>query len=339
MENIALLLFAVSKGFSCDFSTETLLKIHTFLREYYYVFPIVAIVPLSLLWVMAGNLLRKVVIVTVVVLAGVLFGDYVTIEAIKSALPKIVEFLKGFGIRILVIMIMIACALQIAHLISVFFKSCVWRFFLKYFQVTLRIIAGMHPMTAKVVSGLTWLADCIKVALVHFYDIERDDEAEDVVGKVRELHLMSLLYDIIDYWAAGLCALLVSYLVEYQFSYAQKSVIVWAVIDVPFALSALYGCFKTGKDLTWGEAHRRAHDGVYAYNRIAGWIYRIVQHAVGTLWDGPEQIAAFYAKELRTKTKMVIFVLALSVPQAIFWAWAYTLGNDAIIVRFLEWLG
>ncbi len=281
----------------------------------------------------------KVIMTMYLVLIAVVFGDYVTIESIKNVLPIILDFLKDFGIRILAIVLMIACALQIAHLVGIFFKSCVWQFFVKAFQVTLQVIADIHPWAAKVVGGMMWVGGLVKVALSHFYDIEGDDEAEEVVDKVRELHLMSLLYDIIDYWAAGLCALLVSYLAEYQFTYAQKSGIVWIVIDVPFALSALYGCFKSGKDLTWGEAHRRAHDGVYAYNRIAGWIYRVVQHVVGTIWDGPEQIAIFYAQELRTKTKMVMLAIALSIPQAAFWAWAYTLGNDAIIVRFLEWLG
>ena len=281
----------------------------------------------------------KVFMTTCVILLAVVYGDYVTIESIKNALPKIIDFLKDFGIRILAIVVMIAFALQVAGLVGMFFRSRVWRFFVKTFQTTLRFIASIHPLTAKVVCGLMWIGNCIKAALVHFYDIEGDDEAEEVVDKVRELHLMSLLYDIYDYWAAGLCALLVSYLVEYSFTYAQKTGIVWLLIDVPFALSALFGCFNSGKDLTWGEAHRRAHDGVYAYNHIAGWIYRIVQHVVGTIWDGPEQIAIFYAKELRTKTKMVIFAVALSIPQAAFWAWAYTLGNDTIIVRFLEWLG
>lgn len=266
-------------------------------------------------------------------------ADVITPELIGQWGPVLWDFMKDFGIRILAIIVMIAGALQIAQLIGMFFRSCIWKFFVRAFNATMEFIAGIHPWTAKVVGGIMWVGGLIKVALKHFYDIEGDDEAEDVVDKVRELHLMSLLYDIIDYWAAGLCALLVSYLAEYQFSFGSKSAIIWILIDVPFALSALYGCFKTGKDLTWGEAHRRAHDGVYAYNHIAGWIYRIVQHVVGTLWDGPEQTAVFYKRELRTKTKMVMLAVALSIPQAVFWAWVYTLGNDAIIVKFLEWLG
>lgn len=245
--------------------------------------------------------------------------------------------LRGFYRRVFDL-VLILRAIQIAGLISIFFRSRAWHSVMHGVQIILNIIAHVHPWFATIVSGVLWFVSCVKIALSHFYAIDDEDGVDDAVVKVRNLHLMSLFYDIVDYWAAAYCALLVSYMAAYQWSFVAKTIWVWLLVDIPFAMGALYGCFATGKDLTWGEAHRRAHDGVYTHNRIAGWIYRIVQHVVGIIWDGPEQLAIFYSSELMTRSRMYAVALFLSTFQAIFWAWAYSLANDAFIIRALEWL-
>ncbi len=278
----------------------------------------------------------KVIMTVVCILSALLFGEYVTIEKIVNMIPALWDFAQEFGLRILIIAILILFAVQVASLIGKFFESSVWRMLVNGIRITMNFIANIHPWIAKCVVGIMWLTNCTQIALASFYEIDNDDDVEDSTVKVRELHAMSLLYDIIDYWAAGLCALLVSYMVEYHWSFAEKTVGVW-LFDIVFALSALYGCFKSGKDLTWGEAHRRAHDGVYEHNHVAGWIYRIVQHVVGVVWDGPEQIVIFYKNELRTKSSMIIIAIVLSAVQGAFWTWLYTVGHNTFIERIMTW--
>jgi hypothetical protein len=224
---------------------------------------------------------------------AVFFGNYLVQGGCGRYLPQIFDFLKEFGLRVVIILVLIVFAVQVAALFSKFFKSKVWSLFWKIVGVAFESIANINPLTKKCAATCMWFIDCAKTGVTHFYEIKNEDNSEQVVGKVAELHKMSLLYDIIDYWAAGLCAIMVAYMVKYQWQFSSKTFAVW-LFDVAFALSALFGCLASGKDLTWGEAHRRAHDGIYAQDHIGGWIYRIVQHTVGVIWDGPEQIAIFY---------------------------------------------
>jgi hypothetical protein len=171
----------------------------------------------------------------------------------------------------------------------------------------------------------------IRIAFCAFHQIQAGDSIEQTAKKIRHNFLLGSVYDVMDYWLSILCALMVSYLNDWQWSFAAIILATW-IFDILCTLFSLFGYWLTKKDFTLGEAHRRASDALYQQSSvIAGRVYRVVQHVTAVIWDGPEQLIVFYRKELKEYGRMILAIIPLTLLQGLFWAWTYSFGHETVL--------
>lgn len=147
--------------------------------------------------------------------------------------------------------------------------------------------------------------------------------------KVAVTAIRRTIYVIADYWTALLCASLVGAMKYYGLNFIEIFLGTWAY-DFVVAMAFLVISLKSGQDITLGEAFRRAADVIRSSHKVAGYLTFGYLTIKATIWDGPEQIAIFFKKEIKTLPRMTVLLFFLTIVQGAFWAWVYSLGYDSI---------
>lgn len=168
----------------------------------------------------------------------------------------------------------------------------------------------------------------IKV-LKAFFEIKDRDSTSSKTKKVAVTAARRTIYIIADYWTAILCFSLVGAMKFYGFNDIEIFLGTWAY-DFIVASAFLVVSLKSGQDITLGEAFRRAADVIHSSNKIAGYATFGYLTLKATIWDGPEQIAIFFKKEIKTLPRMIWLLFFLTMVQGGFYAWAYSLGYDSV---------
>lgn len=239
------------------------------------------------------------------------------------------EFLKEFAVRIVVVVVVFLFLIQICKVVGKIFHSTLFQSFVDVCATGIEKISTISPTCEKLVKTFSWFASMVKIAFKGFHEIEESDSLEEAGKKIRANYLRGLVYDVADYQLAMFCAVMVSQLKDWSWSFPQIFMATW-MFDIACCAVAIVGCLKAKQDLTLGEAHRRAFEAVSNSSALAGCIYRLIQHPMATLWDGPEQLVFFYKKELRGFVKVASVVVCLTLFQGAFWAWAYSLGHESV---------
>ncbi|KKQ52434.1 MAG: hypothetical protein US70_C0009G0029 [Parcubacteria group bacterium GW2011_GWD2_38_11] len=241
-----------------------------------------------------------------------------------------IDFVREFAIRFLVIALVFLFLIQIARVVGKIFHSELFKKILCFGKRFFLWLSGLHPVCEKIVNFFRWLVSMCKIAFNGFHTIEQGDSLEEAGKKIRANFLRGLVYDVADYHLAILCAVMVSQLNDWHWGFFWIFFATW-MFDIGCVVISIVGCVKSGQDLTLGEAHRRGFEAVRAQSKIAGWMYKIIQHPMATIWDGPEQLIFFYKKELKGFFKTAMAVVGLTVVQGLFWAWLYSLGHESVI--------
>lgn len=166
-------------------------------------------------------------------------------------------------------------------------------------------------------------------ALKAFLEIKDRDSAFSKTKKVAVTAARRTIYVITDYWVAILCFSLVGTMKFYGFNDMEIFLGTWAY-DFIAASAFLVVSLKSGQDITLGEAFRRVADVIHSSNKIAGYAAFAYLNLKAIIWDGPEQIAIFFKKEIKTLPRMIGLLFFLTIIQGAFWAWVYSLGYDSI---------
>jgi len=85
----------------------------------------------------------------------------------------------------------------------------------------------------------------------------------------------------------------------------------------------------SGYDITLANSLRRAADVMFnngVSGKIFGWALLIGNSIKAIIWEGPEVICFMFKKELNTRIKFHMSMLILSLGQAVFGTWLYTVG-------------
>jgi len=239
------------------------------------------------------------------------------------------EFLKEFIVRIAVVVVVFLFFIQICKVVGKIFYSALFQSFVSICATGIEKFSTISPACEKLVKTFTWFASMVKIAFKGFHEIEEGDSLEEAGKKIRANYLRGLVYDVADYQLAILCAVMVSQLKDWNWSFLHIFMAAW-LFDIACCVIAIVGCLKAKQDLTLGEAHRRAFEAVKSQSALAGHIYRFIQHPMATIWDGPEQLVFFYKKELQGFARIASVVACLTLFQGAFWAWAYSLGHDSV---------
>jgi len=170
----------------------------------------------------------------------------------------------------------------------------------------------------------------LKDALKAFLELKENEAILSAEGgkKASKLTIGRLLYAAQDYLVAfGLgsivvwmsakgCSIILIFLATF-------------VIDVTFAYYFIHFSDSSGYDITLGKSLRRVAD-VIMKNGVAGKIIGVVllvwTCGKAIVWEGPETICTLFRKELNTRVKFHVAMIALSFGQAIFGTWLYTTG-------------
>lgn len=186
-------------------------------------------------------------------------------------------------------------------------------------------MSGLKRMAAKVAAILETIIKATKA----FFEIGDGDNIVSKSKKVGVVVAKRTAYVAIDYWTAFLCAGLVSILKFWEYGFVQIFFVTWAY-DFTIAIIMLIISIKSGHDITLGEAFRRAADVIHSSHKIAGRATFGSLTLKATIWDGPEQIAIFFKKELATIPRMIGLIFFLTIIQGAFWSWVYSLGYDSV---------
>lgn len=142
-----------------------------------------------------------------------------------------------------------------------------------------------------------------------------------VVGRV--------IYTILEYWVAIACAGMIGFMKYYNWPFLQIFFAVW-VIDFVLAIIVLVASEKSGQDITLGESFRRAANVVHSKSRIVGYFTFVLLIANAIIWEGPVQIVIIFKKEFGSETNKIVALIFLTILQAAFWTYIYSLGYDSL---------
>jgi len=117
---------------------------------------------------------------------------------------------------------------------------------------------------------------------------------------------------------------------EYGFTFFWIFIGVWAY-DFLVAAGFIRKYQVSGEDLSLGEDYRRAVDAAKKRSKLLWLTGMLLANAQAVFWTGPEQIAAYYRKELGSFTRMYLALIPLSAVQALFWAVAYGAGYEIVV--------
>lgn len=164
-----------------------------------------------------------------------------------------------------------------------------------------------------------------------FFGIQAQDSGLKTGLRVGGIAGLRVVYGILDYWFAILAG---TYIVTmdrvFGFGPVALFFLMW-VFDITVAQAFVVVWRRTGQDVTLGESYRRAVDEIHRGSKLAGRIAILGVLLKATIWDGPEHIVIFFAKEIRTEFRMLMVLLFLTAIQAAFWAPTYVLGYDAVV--------
>ena len=162
-----------------------------------------------------------------------------------------------------------------------------------------------------------------------FFEINDDESFTSGSKKVGLTAARRVVYVIADYWTALACAALVGSLKYWGLSFWGIAVATW-LFDFLVAFAFMVASEKSGQDITLGESFRRVADVIHSSSKLAGFVSMIGLTIKATIWDGPEQVAIFFKKELGSMKMMTFVVFALTFVQGVFWAWVYGLGYESV---------
>lgn len=246
------------------------------------------------------------------------------------------DFIQDFAIRIAVIIALFLFLIQIVKLIGRIWKSALVQAFVAFVKKSSVRFARINPFFNWIVRVIVRAGDLMEIAFKGFHQITGEDTLEEAGSKIRANFLRGLVYDVADYNLAIICAIMVSQLNDWDWSFAMIFLATW-MFDIVCCVISIVGCEKSSQDLTLGLAHRNAFEAVSIASRLGGHLYKIIQHPMAVIWDGPEQLVYFYKKELHTWTRVGVTVVSLTLLQGLFWTWIYSLGHDHVIARIVEW--
>ncbi len=120
---------------------------------------------------------------------------------------------------------------------------------------------------------------------------------------------------------------------EYGFSFLWTFIAVWAY-DFLVAAGFVVKYHVSGEDLSLGKDYRRAVDAAAKRSKLLWLTGMLLANVQAVFWTGPEQIVAYYRKELGTFARMYLALVPLSAVQAVFWAVAYGAGYELWVSYF-----
>ncbi len=164
-----------------------------------------------------------------------------------------------------------------------------------------------------------------------FLDIRKDDNAEEKTEKTVAAIAKRVFYTMLDYGLAILSFGLVVAAKNLDFSYLGTVVALWIVIDLPSAVTFVSIYEKTGRDMTLGRSYRRMANVILANSKIAGVIVFIYETTLASFWSGPDYTVLFFRDELKTRFRMIIALLVITMIHALLWTAVYWSGYEDII--------
>lgn len=179
-----------------------------------------------------------------------------------------------------------------------------------------------------------WVMAIFRIALKTikaFFDIKTEDRTADRSAKIALTAVRRGVFTLLDYWVAFVLGTMVAALKYHGFSYWEIFCAV-AVYDIIAAYAFYQIQIKSGQDITLGEALRRAADVIKNENRLSGYVTFFLITVKAIVWEGPEQIVIFF--KITGRWKVNIALLILSLIQALFGAWLYSLGYDSVAELF-----
>ncbi len=149
--------------------------------------------------------------------------------------------------------------------------------------------------------------------------------------RTKSIAIRWAVYSILDYGLMGLSVLLVVIFKQIGSSFLETFFAMW-FFDFVSAVSLLFICYKSGKDLTLGQEYRRSIGQIFSKSKMAGAVSFFVFAMKASIWDGPERMVEYFKNELSTIFRKGLVIFFMTSFQAIFWTGAYSLGYDGIMM-------
>lgn len=163
-----------------------------------------------------------------------------------------------------------------------------------------------------------------------FFDVHTEDDGVEKAKKTASTVFMRVLYTMLDYGLAIVSIGLVVGAKEYGFSYTAALVAMWVVIDFPSAAFSVVLYEKTGRDITLGRSYRRMVNVIFERSRLAGGIYFLYEATMASFWSGPDYAVLFFRDELKTRMRMTVALVVVTLVHAVLWTTVYWYGYENI---------
>ncbi len=207
--------------------------------------------------------------------------------------------------------------------------TALWMFVLETLQAFLNF-------KARVIYCLTALWMFVLETLQAFLNFK---EGESVWAKFTKLVGFvsdKAIYIASDYLLFILSGVLVATMKEYDVSFFWTFMALW-VFDYVCAGYFVYHHERTGNDLSFGTAFRRAVNVMHKKSRLLGYAGMVIALLQSIYWSGPEQIIAYFREELGTRLNIglvLVLLLVLTAMQAIIWTYIFGSGYDLVVKYF-----
>jgi hypothetical protein len=174
------------------------------------------------------------------------------------------------------------------------------------------------------------------------FGIGEGDGSSEAAAKLAGFTARRIAYIIADYWLMGISAALVLGMKALDYEFLPIFFALWT-FDFLVAAAFVIVWQRTGIDLSLGEDFRRAADVIHAKSRITGMLAFALVAVQATVWSGPEQVVIFFRREIGSRARTALVLVALTGMQAAFWAGAYAFGYQSAseLIEYVsdKWLG
>jgi len=176
---------------------------------------------------------------------------------------------------------------------------------------------------------LDWLSnifreiiECVKIAWSVFWK----DGAIETVAK-------GASYSVVDNLTTAISPATVAFLKIFDWTDLSIAMVMWAE-DIVIAYGTMRFSQSVIEDFTLSKALRASVESIRERSligEIISWIWKICLLARFSLWDGPERVAIFFHRELKTHAQELLVIIIFAAVQAIFWTKMYSLGIDGLV--------
>jgi hypothetical protein len=207
-----------------------------------------------------------------------------------------------------------------------FLVSLIFLAYLEHPEIGFASLAILIALGVAIPWGkIKWLKEvinCVKISWSVFWQ-----------GGAVETVAKGASYSLVDNLTTAISPATVAFLKAFGWEDIWIVGVMW-VEDIIIAYCTMRFSQEVVEDFTLSKALRAAVESIRDRSTIGcvlSWMLKIGLVIRFALWDGPERVAIFFHKELKTHVQELLVIVVFAAVQAIFWTKMYSLGIDGLV--------